>query len=140
MHEQNECTLCWITRDGSPAGSTVSFVLFDDKLWLTALAASARVKALKRNPNSVIVISGKGCEVGHSRCVSLRGTCGVASDAAERDRFFPAFARAVLPNSEKGASMMAKGMNTPENLVLVFTPSKIIPYDSQEMLDRANSM
>lgn len=118
----------------------MSFVALDDKIWLTALVSSPRVKALSHNPNAVVVISGKGCEVGHSRCVSLQGTCEVASDPSARDRFFPAFASAVLPDSEKGAAMMSKSMNTPENLVLVFTPTKIIPYDSQQMLDRANSM
>jgi hypothetical protein len=25
LHEQNECTLCWLMQDGAPAATTVSF-------------------------------------------------------------------------------------------------------------------
>ena len=35
---------------------------------------------------------------------------------------------------------MAKSMNSPENLVLLVTPSKLIPYDAQASLDQANRM
>jgi hypothetical protein len=31
-------------------------------------------------------------------------------------------------------------MNTPENLVLVFTPTKTIPYDAQASLNQADSL
>jgi hypothetical protein len=138
--DQNECTLSWLTRDGNPAATTVSFVELDGQIWMTALASSARVTALSRNPNAAVVISGKGSEVGHARCVSLQGRCEVGSDPASRDRFFPAFSRAVLPNSRAGAELMSKGMNTPENRVLVFTASKTIPYDAQAALAKADSL
>jgi hypothetical protein len=98
------------------------------------------VRALARDPRAVLVISGKGGPVGHSRCVSMQGTCDIADDDQTRDKFFPAFARVVLPDSEKGAQFMAQSMNTPENLVLCFTPAKILPYDAQAMLDQANSL
>ena len=140
LHEQNECTLCWVMQDGAPAATTVSFVAMDEKVYLTALDVSARVRALARDPRAVLVISGKGGPVGHSRCVSMQGTCDVADDEQTRDKFFPAFARVVLPDSEKGAQFMAQSMNTPENLVLCFTPAKLLPYDAQAMLDQANSL
>lgn len=140
LSEQNECTFGWVTNEGRPASTIVSFVAKADKIYMTALASSARVKALSRNSNAVVVISGKGSPVGHSRCVSMQGHCHVESDEATRDQFFPAFSKAVLPDSEKGAGFMARSMNTPENLVLVFTPNKVLPYDSQAMLDQANSL
>lgn len=140
LTEQNECTLGWVTADGRPAATTVSFVWIDEKIWMTALNSSARVKALRKNPNAVVVVSGTGSPVGHSRCVSLQGACEITSDSEVRDRFFPLFANAVLPRSEKGAGFMAQSMNTPDNLVLIFTPNKLVPYDAQAMLDQANSL
>lgn len=140
LEQQNECTLCWITREMRPAATVVSFIYADNKIWMTATAGSARVKAIGRCPDVTVVISGKGSPLGHSRCVSLMGQCDILSDPAIRGFFFPAFAKAVLPGSDKGAQMMASTMNTPDNLVLVMTPTKTIPYDAQGMLDRANQM
>ncbi len=139
LHRQNECTLSWIKQNNTPASAIVSFVYLENKLWMTALEGSRRVKAIRRNPNVSVVISGKGCEVGHSRCVSIQGRCEVFSDKQARDQFFPGFAKAVLPNSEKGAAMMSQVMNSPENLVLVVTPEKTIPYDAHESMERANN-
>ena len=105
---------------------------------MTALEGSKRVKAIKHYSKVSVTISGKGCEVGHSRCVSIQGNCEIYSDASTRNQFFPAFARAVLPDSKKGAAMMAKMMNNPDNLVLVLSPVKMIPYDAHDMLEQAN--
>ena len=138
LTEQNECTLSWLMRDGRPASTVVSFVWLDEKIALTALADSRRVGAIRRNPNVALVVSGKGSPVGHSRCVSIQGECSICEDQETRDRFFPAFSRAVLPASKRGAEMMSRAMNTPENLVLLVTPRKLIPYDAQASLDRAN--
>jgi len=38
LDAQNECTLSWVTRDGSPAATVVSFVYSDGCIWMTALA------------------------------------------------------------------------------------------------------
>ncbi len=140
LTEQNECSLCWITKEGTPAGTVISFVFYENYIWFTALASSHRVKAIQRNPNVVVVISGKGSPGGHSRCLSLRGHCEVTHDPQDRDRFFPAFASAVLANSRKGAALMADSMHSPENLVLRFKAKKEIPYDSQAMFDAADRM
>ncbi len=140
LTEQNECTLSWLTREGLPASTVVSFVLLDGLIAMTALEQSARVRAVRRNPSVAVVVSGSGSPVGHSRCVSIQGECEIRRDAATRDRFFPPFSAAVLPNSKKGAEMMAKSMNSPENVVLLLAPRKTIPYDAQASLDRANGI
>jgi hypothetical protein len=137
LTEQNECVLGWVKRDGAPAATVMSFVLLGDRIALTALEASARVQAIRRHPQVVLVVTGKGSPVGHGRCVSIQGECEVRSDRATRDRFFPAFSRAVLPGSERGAARMADAMNTPENVVLLVTPRKVIPYDAQGALEAA---
>ena len=138
LSEQNECSLSWLTSDGRPAATVVSFVWLDGSIGMTALEDSPRVKAIRRNPNVAVVISGQGSPVGHGRCVSIQGECELRSDQPTRDRFFPAFSRAVLPGSERGAERMSRAMNTPENLVLLVRPRKLIPYDAQARLVGAN--
>ncbi|CAA0124584.1 Uncharacterised protein [BD1-7 clade bacterium] len=138
LTHQNECTISWITRDGSPASTVVSFIWEDDAIWMTALSASARVGAIRRDPRISVVVSGKGCKVGDTRCVSMRGRCEILDSAEIRDWFFPRFSRKVLHKSRMGASMMAKAMNSPGNLVLKFTPEKTIPYDARRAMQAAN--
>jgi hypothetical protein len=72
--------------------------------------------------------------------VSLRGRCEVLRDDDTRHWFFPRFARRVLYKSRIGAKMMASSMNNDSNVVLKFTPEKIIPYDAQKMMKLANFM
>lgn len=137
---QNECTLSWLTQDGSPAATVVSFFYAQEKIWMTADRHSPRVSAILRDPRVAVVVSGSGSKLGHTRCVSMRGRCTVHSDAALRDWFFPLFSRAVLNKSRIGASLMAKSMNNEANVVLCFTPEKVRSYDAQKAMKLANFM
>lgn len=138
--QQNECSLCWVRSDGAPAATIVSFVWNEQSLWMTALAGTARVRALLRDPRATVVITGKGSPVGASRCVSMQGQVIVRTEQTIRDWFFPAFAAAVLPDSRKGAAMMASMMCSPENLVLQFVPERVIPWDSHDSMSMANRL
>ncbi len=135
---QDECTFVWTTRDGSPTGTIVSYLSEDGRIWMTALADSKRALAIARDPRASIVISGKGSELGHARCVTFRGSCRLHSDHETRDWFFPRFAQAVLPDSRRGASGMATMMNNESNLVIEFIPDRSIPYDAHEQMVLAN--
>jgi hypothetical protein len=137
---QNECTLSWITQDGSPAATVVSFFFDDDCLWMTALAGSARDIAISRDGRVAVVVSGKGSKAGDTRCVSMRGRCEVLRDEKTRVWFFPKFSKKVLYKSRIGAKLMASSMNNASNVVLKFTPDKVIPYDAQKMMKLANFM
>ena len=140
LRQQNECALSWVKRDGSPAVTIVSYVWSGQSLWMTALAGSGRVAALQREPRAALVVTGKGVPSGASRCVSMQGRVAIREEAAVRDWFFPAFARAVLPDSPKGAAMMAGMMRGPENLVLQFVPDRCIPWDSHDSMVMANNL
>lgn len=140
LNEQNECVLSWITQDGSPASTVVSFVYYDNAVWMTATAGSARIKALSRDPRASLVINGSGSEIGHTRCLSLRGRCQLHLDKSVRDVFFPRFSKKVLAGSKIGAGLMSKGMNNNSNYVVEFIPHKAIPYDAQKMMKLADFM
>lgn len=137
---QNECTIIWNLADGSATGAVVSYVWYDGAIWMTALAGSNRVAALRKEPRAAVVVSGKGSSLGHARSLTMRGECYIRDEAAVRDWFFPAFAHAVLPHSKKGQEAMAAAMATPDNLVLQFVPFKRIPYDAHEAMIAADAM
>lgn len=137
---QNECTLSWVTQDGSPAATVVSFFYEQDAIWMTAITNSPRIRAINRDPRVAVVVSGTGTKVGHTRCVSMRGVCEVLDDSETKDWFFPKFAKAVLHKSRMGAKMMASSMNNANNTVIKFTPEKVKSYDAQKMMNMANFM
>jgi hypothetical protein len=87
-----------------------------------------------------VVVSGKGSKAGDTRCVSMRGHCEIFGDQVTRDEFFPRFSKKVLHKSRIGAGLMSKSMNNRSNLVLKFSPFKVIPYDAQKMMKMANFM
>lgn len=140
LQQQNECTLCWVRSDNRPAATIVSFIWADNALWMTALADSARVRALQQRPHATIVITGKGTSLGGSRCVSMQGRCVVRPEQAVRDWFFPVFADAVLPDNPKGSQLMADMMRGQENLVLQFLPERCLPYDSHDLMEAARRL
>lgn len=137
LDAQNECTLCWITRDGSPAATIVSFLFAEGCIWMTAEAGCARDIAISRDSRVAVVVSGKGSKTGDTRCVSMRGRCEIFRNAETRDWFFPRFAKRVLNNSRIGSRMMAASMNNDANCVLKFTPEKVIPFDARSMMAMA---
>ena len=140
LEAQDECTLIWSTRDGSPTGTIVSYFAGGGSIWMTALSHSKRSRALARDPRATLVITGKGSELGHARCVTLRGHVDLHRDGDTRDWFFPRFARAVLPESPRGQAGMVQAMNNGANLVLEFIPREFIPYDAHEQMVAANRL
>ena len=60
LHEQNECTLCWLMQDGAPAATTVSFVAMDEKVYLTALDVSAKGEGARSRSPCRVGYFGKG--------------------------------------------------------------------------------
>lgn len=136
---QNECTLSWLAQDGAPAATVVSFIYHDNCIWMTAMTQQPRVRAIVRNAKVAVVVSGKGSKVGDTRCVSMRGHCDIIDDQASRDWFFPLFSKKVL-NNRLGAKMMSSSMNNEHNIILKFTPDKVIPYDAQKMMKMAKFM
>ncbi|HEY9034807.1 MAG TPA: pyridoxamine 5'-phosphate oxidase family protein [Pseudomonadales bacterium] len=140
LDAQPECTLCWVTGDGMPAATVVSYLYADGCLWMTAESHAPRLRAIARQPQLAVVVSGTGSKLGHTRCVSLRGHCEMLTDKATRDWFFPRFARRVLPKSRIGARMMAASMNNENNVVLRFTPQWVKTWDAHKAMVMANAM
>lgn len=135
---QNECTLAWVCDDATPAATVVSFFWSEARIWMVAEADSPRLRAIAKRPAVAVVVSGKGTSMGMARCVSLRGTCERVDEPQRRDWFFGVFSRVVLPDSSKGAAMMAQSMNNPGQVVLAMTPESGREYDAHEMMVSAN--
>ena len=55
-----ECIFNWTTTDGYPVGVVVAYVYRDGKFWTTCADRRKRVPALRKRPQSGIVINRNG--------------------------------------------------------------------------------
>ena len=55
---QRLCVVCWTTKDGFPIGVNHRYLWARGKVWVTTSAQRHRVSALRKRPQSCVVISG----------------------------------------------------------------------------------
>ena len=61
---QRVCSVCWTTRDGWPVGVTHRYIWARERIWVTTSSQRARVHALRDRPQSCVIISGDGTDMG----------------------------------------------------------------------------
>ena len=129
---QDECTLTWITRDGSPMSSIVNFVARDGRFYITTAAQRPRVAAFRRDPRCTIVISAKGTSIGISQTVTYKGTATILDDGPTKAWFYPALARRKFPADPERAKWYAEMLDSPNRVVLEISPTKRVSYDGRK--------
>ena len=130
---QRVCSVCWSTRDGWPVGVTHRYVWARERIWVTTSGQRHRVRALRRRPQSCVIISGDGTELGPDRTLTLKTTCTVHEDRETLEWFYDAFANALHPDNEPGAQGLRAMLDTPRRVVLELTPVKAISYDGMKL-------
>lgn len=125
LAEQFECTFCWTNAQGDPVALTEAFVYAEGAIWLCAEESRVRVKAIRRDPRSCVVVSSMGTTLGHSKSVSYKGTCEIVHD---RDRilwFLREIAKRYDPHNEQAQAAHVRAADHPGRVVIRFTPSKM---------------
>lgn len=126
---QRVCSVCWTTTDGWPVGVTHRYLWARERVWVTTSAQRHRVTALRRRPQSCVIISGDGTELGPDRTITLKTTCTVHDDPETLAWFYGAFSKALHPENEAGQRGLEAMLDTPRRVVLELTPVKTISYD-----------
>lgn len=130
---QRVCSVCWTTAEGWPVGVTHRYVWERGRVWVTTSAQRHRVGALRRRPQSCVIISGDGTELGPDRTVTLKTTCTVHEDRKTLEWFYGAFSKALHPDNEAAQQALAGMLDTPRRVVLELTPVKVISYDGMKL-------
>lgn len=144
LRQQNECTFVWATRDGHPIGVIMAYVYAKGKIWLTSARHRKRVLAIRRDPRSSVVITSRGTAMGDGKAVTYKGRTKVHDDnPAVKKWFYPMLARAmVAPSDAERAGDFSRDLvperfveflDTPERVILEFTPEMKIPFDGDKM-------
>jgi hypothetical protein len=138
-----ECTFIWANKAGHPLGVTTAYVPVDGKIWMTATRERVRIKAIARDGRSGIVITSKGTPMGGGKTVTYKGHTVIHDDLKTKQWFYHLLASGmgghskVDPDNEFTAgldpALFVRFLDTPERIVMEFTPEMSIPFDGDKM-------
>lgn len=126
---QRVCVVNWTTSNGWPVGVTHRYIRHDGKIWVTTTSQRPRVSALRKRPQSSVVISGDGTPLGPDVTLTLKTTCVIHDDRKTLGWFFAEFAKQVIPDSPEAQAGMIAMLDTKRRVVLELTPVGAISYD-----------
>lgn len=136
-----ECVFCWANREGHPIGVVTAYVPADGKIWMTATRERVRIKAIARDGRSSVVITSKGTPMGGGKTVTYKGHTVIHEDRETKMWMYRLLARGMAAASDEGneftrgldPDMFVRFLDTPERVVLEFTPEMSIPFDGDKM-------
>ncbi|GIR72035.1 MAG: hypothetical protein CM15mP74_32860 [Halieaceae bacterium] len=136
-----ECTFCWANKAGHPLGVTTAYVPVDGKIWMTATRERVRIKAIARDGRSSVVMSSKGTHMGGGKTVTYKGHTVIHDDPEIKMWMYQLLAKGMskVQDTDNDFTMgldpdlFVKFLDTPERIVLEFTPEMSIPFDGDKM-------
>lgn len=136
-----ECVFIWANKSGHPLGVITAYVPVKGKIWMTATRERVRIKAIARDPRSAIVISSKGTPMGGGKTVTYKGHTVIHDDPATKRWMYALLAAGMAAAKDAGNAftanldpdMFVRFLDTPERVVLEFTPEMSIPFDGDKM-------
>jgi len=136
-----ECTFIWANKAGHPIGVTTAYVPVDGKIWMTATRERVRIKAISRDGRSSVCISSTGTAMGGGKSVTYKGHTVIHSDPETKMWMYKLLASGMGGASDDGnefssgldPNLFIRFLDTPERIVLEFTPEMSIPFDGDKM-------
>ncbi len=136
-----ECVFVWANKMGHPLGVITAYVPVEGKIWMTATRERVRIKAIARDPRSAVVISSKGTPMGGGKTVTYKGHTVIHDDDKTKRWMYGMLAAGMASARDDGNAftagldpeMFVRFLDTPERVVLEFTPEMSIPFDGDKM-------
>ncbi len=124
-----ECIFNWTNKEGYPVGVVVAFVYQDGKFWTTCAERRARVPALKKRPQSGIVINAGG------KTASYKGDSIVHSNGDEgfdelKSWFYKRLSRLDKMPDDPYVQSFAKFLDSPHRVIIETDPQLVVAFDT----------
>ncbi len=141
VNSSGECTFIWANKSGHPIGVTTAYVPVDGKIWMTATKERVRVKASARDGRSSICITSTGTAMGGGKTVTYKGHTVIHDSQETKLWMYKLLAAGMGAASDDGneftagldASLFVRFLDTPERIVMEFTPEMSILFDGDKM-------
>ena len=141
VNSAGECVFIWANKAGHPIGVITAYVPVDGKIWMTATRERVRIKAIARDGRSSCVFTSKGTQMGGGKTVTYKGNTVIHDDPETKNWFYGLLAGGMAMAQDDGNAFTAnlkpelfvRFLDTPERIVLEFTPEMTIAFDGDKM-------
>jgi len=143
VNTAGECVFIWANRSGHPIGVITAYVPVKGQIWMTATRERVRIKAIARDGRSSVVMSSKGTAMGGGKTVTYKGHTVIHDDDRTKRWFYGLLAAGMAMQGDEGNAFtrnldpekFVAFLDTPERVVLEFTPQMSIPFDGDKMAE-----
>ena len=109
---------------------------------MTATRERVRIKAIARDARSSCVFTSKGTRMGGGKTVTYKGNTVIHEDQETKQWFYQLLAKGMSMSEDNGneftrnlrPELFVKFLDTPERVVLKFTPEMTIAFDGDKMV------
>jgi hypothetical protein len=124
------CIFNWTTTDGYPVGVVVAYVFANGKFWTTCAARRKRVPALRKRPQSGIVID-RGGQTASYKGDSIVHAPGDADFDEIKAWFYPTLAGGQ-PRDEDYRRAFAKFLDSPHRVIIETDARLVVAFDTMK--------
>ncbi|MEM9035386.1 MAG: hypothetical protein AAGA99_26175 [Actinomycetota bacterium] len=123
-----ECIFNWTTKDGYPVGVVVAFIHRHGKFWTTCAERRKRVPALRKRPQSAIVINA------NRQTASFKGDSIVHAPGDEgfdelKGWFYPALSGLEQDPEDEYRKSFAKFLDSPHRVIIETDAKLVVAFD-----------
>ena len=124
-----ECIFNWTTTDGYPVGVVVAYVYRDGKFWTTCALRRKRVPALRKRPQSAIVINRNG------KTASYKGDSIVHAPGDDgfdqlKTWFYAALSGVATAPEDEYRRSFAKFLDSPHRVIIETDARLVVAFDT----------
>ena len=129
-----ECAVVWSTRDGWPVGVMHIYLWRNGRFWVTCTRQRKRVAALRRRPESCVIVAFEGEQTITAKTVATVHEPG----NPHADWFYPALAELVLPDRtgpirDGGVDGFVARLESESRVIIELEPVKWISFDGRRV-------
>jgi hypothetical protein len=124
-----ECVFSWTTTDGYPVGVVVAYVYREGKFWTTCAARRKRVPALRRRPQSALVINRNGKTASYKGNSVVHATGDAGFDELKA-WFYAALSGVDAAPDDPYRRSFAKFLDSPHRVIVETDARLVVAFDT----------
>ena len=126
-----ECVFSWTTTDGYPVGVVVAYIYRDGTFWTTCAEHRKRVPALRKRPQSAIVVNAGG------RTATFKGPSTVHAPGEPgwdelSSWFYGALSGTTADPTNAYAASFRKLLDSPHRVIVETPATLVVGFDSHK--------
>jgi hypothetical protein len=136
---QLECAVAWTTSEGWPVGVMHWFLWHEGRFWITVLNRRVRVAALRSRPESCVIVSSAGTDLGPIFSVTAKTRATVHDDQETRAWFAEALAEKAYSTNPPMKDQFQRMLTETPRATIELEPVQYISYDAAKMATALSS-